>query len=248
MNKDIKNEIDRILSSEDDRSWHQLFKFLHQHRENAALEEMVTYAERQLTLWHDKTRLQMAKRNFHFKTYDELSPVVSLIRHLVVSTKSEEWGSKYLNLIGQSPYVLQLKALTVKSCELYPGTLKRVFTSPFLIGLETLFIKNTLMEEEEINTLIESEFLGNLSKLSIIKQRVDTKWLIPFLKQLRGNKLTYLDLSYNQIGDSGAYAIANAAVWSRLEVLNLKRNAISKIGRETIMNSVFIPKETELIF
>ncbi len=56
MNSDIKNEINRILASEDNRSWNQLFKFLHQQKEHPDLEDMVDYAGQLLSKWQDESR------------------------------------------------------------------------------------------------------------------------------------------------------------------------------------------------
>jgi uncharacterized protein (TIGR02996 family) len=124
-----------------------------------------------------------------------------------------------IHALANSPYLEQLRDLTVIGDPLTDAGVAILAASPHLAHLRSLRLDGHKIEDGGARALAASPHLTNLFKLS-------------------------LDL--NQIGPAGARSLAAAPHWSRLARLSLRNNRIGDAGALSLAASPYLPALTEL--
>lgn len=201
-------------------------------------EEALDYADKHLSHWDSKLR-HVTSAWSPLYSDGKVSSIGKLIRSIQIYRRSDE-GTKELIRIANSPYLQNLKYLSIIRCEIYNEGFTALASSPYIKKLTHLEIHNTVLQDEEFETLLNSPNLACLRFLKLIRTDLSDKDIIVITQSSFSKSLTHLDLSQNWITPEGAKIIAQAKNFQNLKYLNLKSNSIGDTGGYELAQSLYL--------
>lgn len=224
--------------------WNAICELFTTWTEGQEKEAALDYADTNLAHWDNSLRhIDSSWMPLYYD--DEVSSLGKLIRSIEISDRSEV-GTTELIQIAQSPYLQNLKRLSILRCEIYSEGFMTLANSPYMQNLTHLEIYKTDILDEELTLLLLSPYLISLTSLELERLGLKDKDVAAIAESSLLKNLTHLNLSQNYIEAEGAKIIAQAQNLLGLKYLNLKSNFIRDIGAYELTKAPFFPTLEEL--
>ena len=143
-----------------------------------------------------------------------------------------------------SPYTKNLKEL-----ELDMSSLSAAVNAETLLGsrhfdsLRTVYIGDRPLSGFTVNHLLDPDAFPALEELYLCGNELGDKGIDMMLSGFSARtQLTHLRLARNSFGDFGAYMLAAAKVFPKLQVLDLSHNDIGNTGLTALLTSPHFPQ------
>lgn len=157
-------------------------------------------------------------------------PDTELLTHLAI----RDHGHEVLHFLGVSDRLRRIHAVHVAEC--VSGNAAAVALATHAVDLRHVCLIRCELGDEGAMALASSPALAGVENLDLTGNFVSDRG-VHALSTASWPRLTHLLLSDNDVGDSGALALAAAAGWPRLEELHLQRNFIEDHGVLALVES-----------
>lgn len=174
-------------------------------------------------------------RSAVFRGSDAWSAFEALCGHpcgrLLSRVAFDRTGDDIVRRLIDSKLLGRLYALSLSGLYLRDEAAIALIRSPGVASLIELNLNCNGLTSRTAEAIANATSLSSLVKLDLSHNYIDNKGAKALAEPIGLGKLTEMDLSDNQIADSGASALHRSSLFSRLEVLLLERNRITRLAR-----------------
>jgi len=230
------------------------------------------------------TKLSIPRKQLTRESFQQLSSsqFLTKLKHLEVSGTKFTPGKAFQNLthvelsgtldahaIATSPFMRNLKTMSVRSVNWGVDGLKHLTSSPNLCSLTSLLLPScqsrldmklfakarfsltsldfTYSKLGSVKDLVACSTMKHLKSLLLSSNSLDGEEAVQIANSEYMSNLTELDLGSNAIGDVGLNALSSSPYMKNLNILLLKYCGITTEGVKALAKSPFLTQLTELI-
>ena len=234
-----------VQAGADENNWKAILELFAAWPESPAKEIAFEWCNQLMQSWPDELRVINAAWG-HLYHGNMLSSIAKIAKSIDILQR-EQHGNSELQIITRSPFIKELKRLTIRKSSLYSDGMRSLVASPYLVSLSVLALESLTLTDEEFDVFCTASHFHSLAWLRLKNIGLNTKLLTRLIQSPVLKRVNRLELSHNQLDDNSMAVLVASDKIANLQYLDLSNNFIREEGKKVLQESIALKKVQVII-